>query len=337
MGCPRAFPMMDWARESRRLLEACASMRQSLAQITLMWKTKGGQQALEGLKQQLGTTGGPTNNVWDTNPPAVAGGSVAMGTGTTVEAFKTAGAGGNPDDVRQFKLMCCMVAGVPETFLADVSTGNLATATSLDRPTETIFLEKQEAWREDLTVIVGYMLKVSAGANSGALRESLGAGKKVRIIECSRKRGPRGEVVYEAFKAKPKSDTIEIQVNFPAIREGDLPSLVKAVVEAMTLDNKGGQIIGIDAKAGCEKLYDLLGMDGGQELAEKQFPEKTYEPDRTKEILPPPIKKGQLPPGGQPQINPKTGEPTNPPPLEETLRRLHEATREPHRREKVGV
>ncbi len=329
-GCPRAFPMMDWARESRRMLEACASLKQSLMQIGLMWKTKGGQQALEGLKQQLGTTVGPNSNLWDSNPVGPAGKQVAMGTGTSVEAFKTNGAGGNPDDVRQYKLMCCMVAGVPETFLADVSTGNLATATSLDRPTETIFLEKQEAWREDLITIISYMLEVSAGAASGALRETAGAGRKLRIQECSRKRGPLGEVVYEAFKEE--KDTIEIQVNFPAIREGDIPALVDATVKSLTLDNKGGQIIGIDAKAGMNRLYDLNGIENGQELTESQFPEKTYDPDRTKEPLPPPIPKGQLPPGGAPQIDPQTGLPTNPPPIEEALRRLHEATREPVKR-----
>lgn len=335
-GCPRAFPMMDWAREARRMLEACASLKQSLMQIALVWKTKGGQQSLEGIKQQNQTTVGPTTRIWDGNPPAGAGASVAMGTGTSVEAFNITGAGGNPDDVRQYKLMCCMVQGVPETFLADVSTGNLATATSLDRPTETIFLEKQEAWREDLVVIVGYMLEVSAGANSGALRESAGPGKKIKIIECRRTVGPRGEVVYEAFKEKKESDEIEIQVNFPAIREGDLPALVKAVVEAATLDNKGGQVIGIDIKATVLKLYDLLGIENGQELAESQFPEKTYDPDRTKQVLPPPIPKGVLPPGGEPQIDPNTGEPTNPAPLDEALSKLHEATRPAvRRREKV--
>jgi hypothetical protein len=403
-GCPRAFPMMDWARESRRLLEACASIKQSLMQIALVWKTKGGQQALEGIKQQVGTTVGPNSNLWDSNPPAVPGASVAMGTGTSVEAFKTQGAGGNPDDVRQYKLMCCMVAGVPETFLADVSTGNLATATSLDRPTETIFLEKQEAWREDLVVIVGYMLEVASRATNNKLQESIGMGNKVRIIECARKRGPRGEVVYEAFKEK--SNDIEIQVNFPAIREGDIPALVDATIKAGTLGAAGGQVLGIDEKELVKKLYDLVGIEHGDEIAEqqypsdtyvtdrtsemdlpsaiqsvvdaitlgnraglpvgidlkegvkklyellgipegdaiadKQFPDGEYDPDRTKEIMPEPAKVQIKADIGQPIVTPAGEEPPQPPPtppqLAEALRRLHEATREPaRRREKVGV
>src|SRR5215468_8635108 len=138
--------MLDWAREARKDLEATSSVRQSLSQVAMTITTKGGQQALAGIKNQNSTSVGPSASIWDQNPPAVAGGTFASGPGTKLEAFSKAGATFGPEHVRQIKLMCCMVAGVPETFLADVSTGNLATATSLDRPTETVMLEKQESW-----------------------------------------------------------------------------------------------------------------------------------------------------------------------------------------------
>ncbi len=331
-GCPRVYPMIDWAKEARRFLEACASVLQQLSQIALVLTTKGGQQALMGAKQQLGTTVGPTNTVWDSNPPAVPGAIFASGTGTSLEAFKTQGAGVDPEKVRQYKLMCAMVAGVPETFLGDVSTGNLATATSLDRPTETVFLEKQESWREDLTVIVKFVLQTSAGAANGKLSEAKGMGVKSSIVECARTRGPRGEVVYEAFKKDPTN--IQIQVNFPAIREGDMPARVAAIVQAMTLANKAGQVIGIDEKVGVTELYRELGIEDGEEYAEEQYPKGEYEMDRTKEILPAPVMKPLPMPGGRPEIDPKTGQPTDPapqaPPLvdkkqEASLRRLNRA------------
>lgn len=313
MGCPRAFPMMDWAREARRYLEACANVAQSLMQIGLMITTKGGQQAIEGVKQQMSTTVGPTNQVWDSNPPAVAGATFVAGTGTKLEAFKTQGAGCDPEGVRQYKLMCCMTAGVPETFLADVSTGNLATATSLDRPTETIFLEKQESWREDLVVIMKFVLKTSAGATDGKLSESAGYGKRIKISECRKKRLPNGNVVYEAFKQEAGSD-IEVKVNFPAIREGDMPAIIGAWVKALTLDNKAGQAVGIDLKTAVIGMYDGLGVENGEEIAESQFPKATYDPDRTKEVIPPPIQKPKAFPGGkQPtaaQSPDERGEPT---------------------------
>ncbi len=106
-----------------------------LATISMHLTTKGGQQAIEGIKQQLQTTvSSQGGSLWDTNPPPVQGSVLATGPGTTLAAFNTKGAGGDPEEVRRYLLMCCMVVGVPETFLADVSTGNLATATTLVNP-----------------------------------------------------------------------------------------------------------------------------------------------------------------------------------------------------------
>lgn len=305
-GCPRVYPMLDWAREARRFLEACASIRQTLSQIAMTLTTKGGQQALEGAKEQLSTTVGPTSQVWDTNPPAMKGSTFASGPGTKLEAFKTSGAGFSPEDVRQYKLMCCMVSGVPETFLADVSTGNLATATSLDRPTETGFLEKQESWREDLTRIARFVLEVNRGATGGKLKEARGA--QVVIIECRRVRSTKGELVYEAMSKSKGGDPIAVQVNFPAIREGDMGANVKAIISAMTLENRAGQIVGIDEKAGVKELYRAIGIEDGDELAELQYPDKEYDPDRSQQELTAPLGKATPAAGGTTQINPGTGE-----------------------------
>ena len=306
------YPMLDWAKEARRYLEACASVAQQLAQFALMLKTKGGQQALAGAKAQLSTTEGPSAALWDQNPPAVAGAIFAAGTGTDLTAFKTQGAGCDPDKVRWYAQMCCMVKGVPSTFIADLDHSNLATASSLDRTTEVNFLAGQEEWREDLTHIATFVLKTSAGATGGKLSEARGMGRPITILECRRKRGAHSEVIYEAFSKNP--DTIEVQVNFPAIREGDMPARVAAIVESMTLGNKAGQIIGIDEKVGVTELYRELGIEDGEELAEDQYPDKEYEMDRTKEVMPDPLMKPQPIPGGQPQINPQTGQQNNPPP-----------------------
>lgn len=326
-GCPRIYPMLDWAKSARKYLEACLTVGLSHAQLAWELTTKGGQQAMEGAKQQLGTTVGTnSNSLWDTNPTPVNASVWVSGPGTTMKAMNSRGANGNPEEVRQYKLMCCMVKGVPETFLGDVSTGNLATATSLDRPTETVILENQEGWVEDLEVIAKYVLAVSAGAPSGKLRESL-KDSSVIIREGAKRRNSLGRLVYE--DKKPPAGVIEVKVNFPNIREGDVPALVKATIEAMTLDNRGGQVVGIDQKAGVIKLYDLLGFEKGNEIAEEQYPTSEYDPDRTKEPLPAPIPKAQPDPGGQPQ-DPGGKDPA--PPVKESIRgelkRLTEAVLE---------
>ena len=298
-GCPLIYPMLDWAKEARRYLEACASLAQSLSQFAFDVSTKGGQQAIEGIKQQMQTQVGPGAPLWDPNPPAVTGASWISGPGTKIEAFKTQGSGLDPEKVRQYKLMCCAVLGLPETFLGDVSTGNLATATSLDRPTETVFLSIQEEWVEALTVIATFALTRSLRAPKGKFREALQRRQidvgAVEIREAARVFDSRGQWHYEAKATGPAA--IEIQVDFPSIREGDSVAETSAIVAAMTLNNKGGQVVGIDEKEGVKLLYRSRGVEKGDELAEEQYPDKTYDPDRTKEELPAPIPKLKPQPG----------------------------------------
>lgn len=285
-GCPIIYPALDWARASRKFLEACATVKQSLAQIAMVLTTKGGQQALLGAKSQLQTTVGPNTSLWDTNPTATNASVFASGPGTTLEAFKTAGAGGDPEEVRRFLLMCCMVVGVPETFLADVSTGNLATATTLDRPTELCFQEKQEAWREDLITISKYVLNVSKDASGGQLREALEKRKaeikKVAVLERRRRIGADGRMHYCEASEPPGSD-IEVLVTFPAIREGDVPQMVNSIVAAMTLNNKSGQVVGIDEREGVGLLLRTLGLENSEDILEEMYPEGEYDQDRTEE------------------------------------------------------
>lgn len=328
-GCPRIYPMLDWAKAARKFLEACAAVKAALAQISMSITTKGGQQAVEGIKQQLQSTVATGNSSWyEQNPTAVNGSIFASGPGTQLAAFKSSGEGGDPEEVRQYKLMCCMVKDVPETFLGDVKTGNLATATSLDRPTELAFKGFQEEWREDLPVIVGYALRKSAAAPNSKFREALLARKTdlevLSVSEGKRERDKRGDWRYIEAEAKPNA--IEIRVTFPEVREGDIPALVTATVEAMTLGNKGGQVTGIDERAGVRHLFELLGVDNADEIVESMYPDSEYEPNRAEQKLTDPVPKAQPSPGGVTQIDPKTGQPIKPalqkPTMEAALERL---------------
>jgi hypothetical protein len=315
-GCPLIYPAIDWAKAARRFLEACATVKQALATIAMTVTTKGGQQAIEGLKQQLSTTVGPQAAIWDTNPPPVNASTIVSGPGTTFSMLDASGKGGNPEEVRRFLLMCCMTIGVPETFLSDVSTGNLATATTLDRPTELVFLEKQESWRDDLTVIAKFVLDASKNATSGTLKEALKrrdmVSSEVSIRTRVRSLGPDGRWHYvydEAVKTK-KPKEIKIVVNFPAIREGDMAVNVNAIASAMTLNNKGGQIVGIDEKEGVLLLFRQLGVEDAEEIVELMYPEDEYDPDRTKEEEAAPIAPAMPNPAGTVQTKVQ-GEPSS--------------------------
>jgi len=157
------------------------------------------------------------------------------------------------------------------------------------------------------------VLAVSAGATNGRLRESRGAGKVVCITEAPKKLLKDGRRVYDEA-AKPKAGEIQVRVTFPAIREGDTPAIVKAIAEAMTLDNKGGQIVGIDEKVGVRLLYEVFGVEDAEDILAEQYPDKDqgkkgdddfapkYDPIRTRAPLPTPIGKALPPAPGEPQL-----------------------------------
>lgn len=283
-GCPLIYPALDWAKAARNFLEHIATVKKALSQIAMTITSKGGQQAIEGIKQQLQTTVGPqgTGGVWDLNPPGPSGSTFASGPGTQLAAFNTKGAGGDPEEVRRYLLMCCMVVGVPETFLGDIAKGAHATAQTLDRPTELVFMEKQEAWREDLATIAKFVLEVSAGAPSGMLREALKKRKldKIAITEAARV-SKNGRFVYEAAAAS--NSKIEVMVTFPAILEGDLKVQMEALVLAATAGNSQGQFVGIDEKTFVAKACEIIDIEDGAALAEDLYPKATYDLDRTKE------------------------------------------------------
>ena len=277
-GCPLVYAALDWARAARDFLVNCATVKQALAQIAMKVTTKGGQQAIEGIKQQMQSNTGPPNAIWDRNPPAVTGSTFISGPGTTLEAFNSKGGGGDPGEVREFRNMVACVFGIPPTFLADMETSNLATATSLDRPTELNFLEKQEAWREDLIIIAKYVLSVSGGAPGGRIREAHSS--KIAIVESARRpvRTASGNTrwIMEASTTK-QAGRIEVTVNFPAIVEGDVPAMVDSTVKAF-----GTGVL--DEKTVALQLYDLLpGVEGGIDIAEEQYPGSVAERQKKKD------------------------------------------------------
>jgi len=281
--CPKAYAALDWAKAGRRWLEACATIRQALSQFAMTLTTKGGQQALEGAKQQLQTsvaTSPGASSLWDMNPPTVAGGIFASGPGTQLAAFNTRGAGGDPKEAREYFCAVALVFEIPPTMLGDMETSNLATATTLDRPTELGMLGKQERWREVLVTIATYVLNVSKGAASGKLVEK----KDCRVVEANRKILANGRHVYEATKAN--ENEIVIKVNFPAIREDDLPMRVKAIVEAMTLGTQS--VMGIDEREGVGMLYAAFGVENYGEILDQQYPPTTYDAERDMEPEPEP-------------------------------------------------
>lgn len=248
-GCPRAYAALDWARAYKGRLEDYATIVKQLSRFAYDVQTKGGAPAIAGLKSTFATTLGNSGSDLESNPPTTTGGSFISGPGNTLKAVDAAGKTPPPEEGRRLAHMVYMVFGLPETFFSDVSVGTLATATSLDRPTELKFLTHQEMWKEDLAVIARYVLDRAASAPGGRLRE-----------------------------AKRKASEVQVSVTFPPILEGDIPSEINSVVQAMTLGTQS--VVGIDERVGVRELLRLVGVEDPEDILAAMYPDSSYDAER---------------------------------------------------------
>lgn len=253
-GCPRAFPALDWARASKELLEDYATRTRNLALFAMDIETKGGAPAIGAMSQALKSTNG--ESLGETNPAPAGGSTFVHGPGTKMSPIKVAGASSPPDEARRLFLMVYMCFGCPETFWSDVQTGNLATAKSLDRPTELTFLGDQESWIEILRALAAYQLEASARVPGGRLRRSI------------------AEAATEQKRA-------EITVSFPPILEGDVNEEIAAISQA--LDH------GFDKRTGVEMMMHSLGTENTEEVLDRMEQDGLFDqPDPEEEPEPAP-------------------------------------------------
>lgn len=254
-GCPLVYAAIDWARAYRKLMENYCSKEEALSRFTWNMETKGGQQAIQNFQNVLTTTLGDGGTSVERNPAPNVASTFVTGPGNKLTPIPTANMISDPDIGRPVGQMAAAALDLPETMLfgrADV--GNLATAESLDRPTELKFLFIQQVWREILTKILKYVVKRSSLAPSGKMKEAIKAAVDIQII-----------------------------VKFPAVLEHSIKDQVDAIVRAITLASTDGQAYGIDLRTGVGLLLAEFGVEKPEVILDLMFPDATYEPDRTLE------------------------------------------------------
>lgn len=277
-GCPDVYAANDWARAYREFLESWHKITQSLARFAWQGKTKGGVQAIQSMSRVFGSTLGSGGYGPEHNPPPGTGAMFASDPSTTVSPIKTAGATTSAEEGRRVLLMVAAAFGLPETFFGDASTGSLATAQSLDRPTELKFLERQEHWRHILQRILSYVVQRSGGAPSGKLREAWGDKRRTIQMEPVIIRNMKvWTKVRAAAKEADQSDNpvIKLAVKFPAILEHDVPQMISAIVQAATMG--GFDLAGtMDMKTVAIATMSELGIEDPDSVFEKVYP--NYDP-----------------------------------------------------------
>lgn len=257
-GVSEIYSSIDWVRAYKEFLEDFASIVRAHRRFAWDVKTPGGKPGIAAAKAKFNTTVGTgTNNAYDNNPPPVTGSAFIHGDNAQLSPVKTAGATVGLEEGRRLALMAFAGMGLPETFFGDVSVGTLATATSLDRPTELAMRDRQIFWQGVFTQIFDYVLLQSLKATRSPLA---GMGTAVRTVE-------EGQI----------EETVEwscdchVDIDFPPIINEGLLEEVQAIVAASTLN--GQTLAGtVDIITLSRMLLNALGEDDIDEAIEHMFP-----------------------------------------------------------------
>lgn len=229
-GVPETWQAIDWARAYKEFLEDWASVVRAYARWAWKMKVAGGMRGVQAAKKRFQTTfasgAPPLTTGIDTNPPPVTASMFIGSEGADLEPVKTSGMTTRAEDGRRLMLMVCAAVGLPETFFGDVSTGNLATAKSLDRPTELMIVNRQKLWVDVLKTIMGVVVYWAATAPNGPLKgllasETNGTGTDLLDLKLD-------------DDGDPTTDTVDVA--FPPILEHDIKEVLTAIVAGGTLN-----------------------------------------------------------------------------------------------------
>lgn len=244
-GVPETYSSLDWARAYKEFLEDWATISRALSRFAWNMTAPNGSRGVQAAKTKLNTLlgrGSPAGRFGlDSNPPPIAGSTFIGSEGHNLEPMKIGGANIGAEDGRRLLLMVSAGMGFPETFFGDVSVGTLATAKSLDRPTELRMINRRTLWADCFKEILNYALK-----------------KKVT----------------DGFTS---ADTPQLDVDWPPLLEHDVGETVDAVIAAATLDGK--RLAGtLDIETTTRLLLVALGVDDVDELLKEHPPEETPAP-----------------------------------------------------------
>jgi hypothetical protein len=250
-GVPEVYAALDWAKAYKSFLEDWATIVRAYSRFAWNVTTKGGKAGIAAAKTKLSTTLSAASGQ-DTNPPPVTGASFIGTEGVGIQPIRTAGATTSAEDGRRLLLMVAATLGLPESFFGDVSVGTLATAKSLDRPTELKFKSRQSLWSDTLTAILDYvvMWAVKAGKLKGTIVEEEDGMPRVQLSDVDENGDPI---------------SASVQVNFPPILEHDVAASVQAIVQA---DTSGK----VDDKTISRLLLQALGVDGIEAALDALYP-----------------------------------------------------------------
>lgn len=277
-GVPETYSSLDWARAYKDFLTDWATLTRSLSRFAWRMTTEGRKKTAAAKK--LATT--LDLDSAETNPPPTAGAAFVGDPNTTIEPIPKTGANVSAEDGKQLRLMVASGMDVPDTILSgDVDQGNLATAKTLDRPTELAFLTRQTLWADVLRDLTRFVIRSHVNATQGLLSGSVD-------IDAD-------GIETITLTGVDDDDALTVDVTFPAILEHDVAAEIKSIVSAATLDGKTNAHT-LDDETLIRLLLTSLGVDNVDELVD----EIVKELDQARADAPPPAPPIPPAPSAQP-------------------------------------
>lgn len=260
-GVSEVYAAIDWATAYKAFLEDWATIVRAYSRFAWHLTTKT-RQGVVTAKAKLETTIGSASTR-ETNPPPVTGATFIGQPGVGMQPIRTAGATTSAEDGRRLLLMVASTMGLPESFFGDVSVGTLATAKSLDRPTELKFVSRQTLWNDALQALLHFVLvqAVKAKVLSGTVTEEEDGTPSIELTP-PQIANAKGEMVDR---------DLTINIDFPPVLEHDVLASVDAIVKAATL---GGSALAntIDRESLTRMLLTVLGEKDIQAVMDILYP-----------------------------------------------------------------
>lgn len=258
-GVPETYAALDWARAYRRFLQDWHTIVASLARFAWAKVSKGTK--LQD-KAKLESTITEGDESVDPVRRQYAAGSVALvSEGDELTPIPKSGATTSAEDARPSRMMVGTAMNLPDTILAgDADVGNLATAKTLDRPTELAMRSRQSLWTDHLGDIFQHRAEalVRAGAIPGTMR--------------------RDKTHVDLIVVEPRQD-VTVEISFPSILEQDQLDVVNSLVAAATLSGKTeAGTIPHDVLA--RSLMEAVGIEDVEEALEQLDDEEQSALDR---------------------------------------------------------
>jgi len=249
-GIPDLFRGLDWLRAHKDMAGDNATFIKALARFAWKKKVKGGAGQVNAISNALKTR----TDLSNLNRPI--GQTQVENQGVDTEPVKTPSGSSSlfGDGLRQMKLMVSAASGIFEHYYGDPSTGNLATAKSMELPMVKKFTAYQKLWEGIYTALLFHQInmKVQVGLLDGNAEENI----KTKRIE------------YDY------NFDIALDIDFPPILEAD----IKEVGEGLVIGKTNDFISQETAQEQFMLALNLNNIEEEKKKIEEQPKEETLDP-----------------------------------------------------------